>query len=102
MWYTGGVNKVGTSQEDAMKPILDEDALYMGDNGRIFCGRVTCAGNSAAYAGRTISGHRVRRLSLLDAQAWRDEMISVGCSHLAEMRCETCGKSLTGPQEERG
>lgn len=43
-------------------PVLDPHVLYIGDNGRIFCGAPTCAGSSAAYSGHTISGHAVEVL----------------------------------------
>jgi hypothetical protein len=42
------------------QPVLDDDTLYMGDNGRVTCGRH--AGCSARYSGRDISGQRVDKI----------------------------------------
>ena len=74
------------------KPVLNMGTLYEGDNGRIFCG--ACAGASATYTGRDISGQEVRRLTVDDADAFRAEMIRYGCPDLAEMCCESCGKTI--------
>ena len=63
-------------------PVLDDATLYLGDNGQCFCG--ACAGQSARYTGRDLSGQEVLPLvgpALSEARAmgW-------------EPRCETCRK----------
>lgn len=63
------------------KPVLKDDVLYFGDNGRCFCGKH--AGASARYSGRTISGHRVHRVNDRDREEWRREV-----GYLPA--CETC------------
>lgn len=76
--------------EPALAPIakpraaaLQPDRLYLGDNGRCFCGRLRCAGSSAHFTGRDLSGQRV---ALLDAK-------ERALAELAGLtfRCETCG-----------
>ena len=67
-------------------PVLDADELYSGDNGRIFCG--DCAGCSATYTGRDISGQRVVRMTAKDCADYAAEMIADGFAHLAAMTCE--------------
>ena len=59
------------------KPLLKPDALYMGDGGRIFCGKH--AGTSALYTGRDISGQRVERVNV---EQWKREGVVP--------QCETC------------
>lgn len=44
-----------------MKAKLSPTALYLGDNGRCFCGEH--AGSSAKYTGRDISGQRVMKVT---------------------------------------
>jgi len=39
------------------KPVLYKEQVYLGDNGQVFCGG--CAGMSALYTGRDISGQKV-------------------------------------------
>ena len=62
------------------KPVLKPDALYLGDNGRCFCGRH--AGCSALYSGRDLSGQKVLRIT------------PAMCARMGEdptlIRCETC------------
>ena len=41
------------------KPALRVDRLYLGDNGRIFCGELRCAGMSSHYTRHDISGQEV-------------------------------------------
>lgn len=57
------------------KPVLRPDALYMGDNGRMFCGRH--AGCSALYTGRDISGQPVLRLSAADQETLRADLADI-------------------------
>lgn len=47
-------------------PALRSVALYFGDNGRCFCGRLHCAGMNAHYTGRDLSGQRVERITALE------------------------------------
>ncbi len=56
-------------------------ALYLGDNGRCFCGQLKCAGMTAWSTGYTLSGQRVHRITNKDMAALAP----------AEFRCETCG-----------
>jgi hypothetical protein len=59
------------------KPKLDEATLYLGDNGRCFCGRLRCAGMTAYTSGRDLSGRKV--------QSVRPEVAAQ-----YGLRCETC------------
>ncbi|MBD3163093.1 MAG: hypothetical protein GF328_13405 [Candidatus Latescibacteria bacterium] len=68
------------------QPVLDEDALYFGDNGRVFCGR--CAGASARYTGRDISGQPVMEISTEVAQEFEEAVSDIR----GHCECETCGK----------
>lgn len=70
------------------KPVLDPGALYLGDNGRCFCG--ACAGTSAKYTGRDISGQKVARIDFDALVQWRAEM---GDSN-HDPKCEDCGKAV--------
>lgn len=66
------------------KRVLKDDALYFGDNGRIFCGR--CAGMTATYTGRDISGQRVQRVT---------PRVLVECVRLGFVpECESCRKRV--------
>ena len=49
---------------------LVETDLYLGDNGRVFCGRLRHAGMTAHFSGRDLSGQKVERLTPA-AAAWR-------------------------------
>jgi hypothetical protein len=59
---------------DMPEPVLDPDALYLGDNGRCFCGKH--AGASAKFSGRDISGQRVERV---DVEACKREGFTPRC-----------------------
>jgi len=61
--------------------MLKADTLYLGDNGRAFCGSQRCAGMTANYSGRDLSGQTVEALTAQDA-------IDNG------IRCEGCGKEV--------
>lgn len=69
------------------RPALEPTRLYAGDGGRIFCGALRCAGMSAFYAGRTISGLRVQVVTGRDREAWVREL---GFAP----RCEGCGQEM--------
>jgi len=66
------------SRETTPRPLLREGALYWADNGRVICAR--CAGQSALYTGRDISGQRVERVTLEDVRAWPDDLGSLRCA----------------------
>lgn len=68
------------------KPKLDATTLYEGDNGRIFCGALACAGSAAHFTGRTIAGQRVRRIDARYVAAWP-------VSELGPVRCASCGRT---------
>jgi hypothetical protein len=68
------------------KPVLNDDALYLTDNGRCLCGKH--CGNSARYTGRDISGQKVARLTANDII----ESIRV---YKWEPECESCGRKLS-------
>ena len=44
-----------------LRPVLDDDAIYIGDAGHVSCGRH--AGHSARYTGHDISGQPVMRVT---------------------------------------
>lgn len=48
---------------------LDPVALYLGDNGRCFCDKLRCAGMTAHFTGRDLSGQRVMRVDAATAKA---------------------------------
>ncbi len=64
-------------------PVLTPDALYLGRNGRLFCGRLAHAGQSALYTGRDTDGTRVHEVTDADRAAWRKELGE-------EIACEGC------------
>jgi len=51
-------------------PILKGGAIYISDNGRLICAK--CAGTSALYTGRDISGQQVERLAVEDVAYFED------------------------------
>jgi hypothetical protein len=57
---------------------LAEGVLYLGDNGRCFCGKLRCAGMTAHFSGRDLSGQRVLTLSAASIKRHG-------------FRCEGCG-----------
>lgn len=66
------------SATGAVYGVLKAMRLYVGDNGRTFCGTLRCAGTSAYITGVDRSGQRVLELTTSDATR-------IGA------RCETCG-----------
>ena len=71
---------------DTEGAMLNSKALYLGDNGRCFCGALACAGMTAHYSGRDLSGQRVYKLTARDAAAPGLEAPG--------FRCEQCGVTL--------
>jgi hypothetical protein len=65
------------------KPKLKPDELYEGDNGRITCGKLHCAGMTAHFSGRTTAGQRVKKMTAADNAEWVREFGE-------PMKCETC------------
>jgi len=64
-------------------PKLSPTTLYHGDNGRIFCGALRCAGVSSHYTGRDISGQRVEPVG--------PEAAAEFASYGLTLKCEGCG-----------
>ncbi len=52
-----------------MKPKLKENVIYVSDNGMLICRK--CAGQSALYTGRDISGQRVEAMPKSYAAEWK-------------------------------
>ena len=52
---------------EIQQPVLEDDALYIGDNGRVYHGR--CSGMSARFTGQDISGQKVERITEYEIQA---------------------------------
>lgn len=67
------------------RPVLVPGAVYWADGGRRICTR--CAGQSALYTGRDLSGQRVERITVEDVRAWPDD--------LGVLRCESGCTALT-------
>ena len=66
---------------------LNETSIYLGDNGRSFCGRLRCAGSSAFHTGRDLSGQRVEKVT----PAYVREFDAMGI----ECACESCGQKAS-------
>lgn len=87
------------------KPVLQDDALYLGDNGRCFCGKH--AGTTAYYTGRDLSGQKVLRVTPeMAAEAKRPDGFELLCETCrpfsarsidwdATWPCESCGEPRT-------
>ena len=60
-------------------PVLREDELYLGDNGRCFCGRLHCAGMTAYFTGRDLSGQPVHRVTEADHREARRMGVTLAC-----------------------
>lgn len=64
---------------------LNPNHLYSGDNGRLFCGRLRCAGTSAHYSGRDLSGQKVEPIGPGFVKGYYEVMRSAPT-------CECCGR----------
>lgn len=73
------------------RPVLQAEAVYFGDNGRAIC--VRCAGASARFTGRDLSGHRVERATVADVWEWHK---ALGRSLSCEEGCTTLS-AVAGP-----
>jgi hypothetical protein len=62
---------------------LKADTLYIGDNGRCFCGELKCAGMTAHFTGRDLSGQKVLALT--------SDVLMSDPSALT-FKCESCRK----------
>ncbi len=54
----------------APKPVLKPGIVYLGDNGRAVC--IHCAGNSALYTGRDLSGQKVLPMMAEELAIWKE------------------------------
>lgn len=54
--------------EEPPKPVLKPHIIYSADNGRLIC--LQCAGMSAKYSGRDISGQRVTAVPYHETVEW--------------------------------
>ena len=72
------------------RPVLADGALYWSDNGRVVCAK--CAGMSALYTGRDISGQKVARITVEDVRAWPEDLGTLHC----ESNC-TALSPIAGP-----
>ncbi len=53
---------------DNPKPVLKPGVIYSADNGRLIC--VECAGMSAKYTGRDLSGQEVLAVPYMETVEW--------------------------------
>jgi hypothetical protein len=67
--------------------VLDPSMLYLGDNGRCFCGTLECAGMTAFFSGRALDGFPVVAVP----EAAKAEPADVDLRIFA---CEGCGMKL--------
>ena len=75
---------------NTLKSVLKPKALYIGDNGRMYC--VDCAGASASLTGYDISGQKVHKVTKSDVAWWLGDMGK-------PMACD-CGKVILGTDGE--
>ena len=66
-----------------MRPKLKSGVIYSADNGRLICAH--CAGMSALFTGRDLSGQRVYAMTQRDADDWMrvmnmDLKCELGCT----------------------
>ena len=71
---------------------LKEGVIYSGDNGRLFCRK--CAGMTALYTGRDLSGQKVEAVPVEDNVEWRKEF---GRDMACERGCLTYVSPLPPP-----
>lgn len=65
------------------KPVLLDRALYIGDNGRVFCG--AHAGMSARWSGYDLSGHKVARITPAYCKRNGEEIAALKCEQCAQI-----------------
>ena len=66
------------ARDAMMRPLLREGALYWADGGRVICAK--CAGASALYTGRDLSGQKVERITVDDVRTWPDDLGALRCA----------------------
>ena len=79
-----------------MKHVLNPDRLYIGDNGRLFCGKPQCAGATASATGHDLSGQKVDVLSAASIRAMQQDLDSY--ERGLKVACEGCGFPKNGPR----
>ncbi len=72
--------------QPAPPPALRDDAVYLGDGGRCFCGRLRHAGMTAHFTGRDLSGQRVHRVTEADQREARRLGVTLACETCAVER----------------
>ena len=75
-------------------PVLNADMLYIGDNGRIHCGALACAGMTAHFTGLGLGGAPVEEMTAVAHLEWIGETGNLP-------RCEQCGKECPPALEPR-
>ena len=78
-----------TPAEATPKAVPSETGLYLGDNGRVTCSKMGCAGMTAFYAGMRsdLSGGPMDALSVDDVRAMEAALSDRGL----KVTCQTCG-----------
>jgi len=79
-----GITRAQRARGD--RPVVDDAALYIADNGRCLCG--AHLGNMARFTGRDISGQKVERMTPAAARK------ALRVFHW-EPACETCGRKAS-------
>ncbi len=79
VWKETGPGKAGLPAPVA---VLSPGVVYSADNGRLIC--LKCAGMSAKYTGRDISGQKVTAMNVEDAIEW---VAAVGRPMACERGC---------------
>lgn len=65
-----------------MRVPLNENTLYIGDNGWVTCGKLRCAGMTVHFTGHDLSGQRVDPIS---------HPADVRAAIAESVKCEMCG-----------
>ena len=86
-WIKSG-DYVAREPYEEPEPILKEEVIYSADNGMLICKK--CAGQSALYTGRDISGQEVVAVPRSENAAWRKQ---VGEDMTCEAGCTSYGES---------
>jgi len=66
-------------EDRELAPVLREEELYLGDDGRCFCGRLHHAGMTAHFIGRDLSGRPVHRVTEADQRGARRMGVTLSC-----------------------
>lgn len=73
---------------------LNPNRIYLGDNGRCFCGAERCAGMTASATGRDLSGQPVYMLKPEDVAEHERASVEM-CGRVVALACESCGNRAT-------